>query len=275
MKVAVCVLTVFASALAIPIENIDTFNIKPIDILRAPTYGEIPLVTGSRIIGGTVAPRNSIPYQAALIINDSGFCGGSLITQTFALTAAHCVDSASQTQVILGAHNPLTNENTQLIERTTEHIVHPAWNRRILQNDIALVKLSKVRLTDEIQLVALAPSNAPSYAGNAAILSGWGRTSDSSNTIASELKRVDLEVITNDMCRNVFSIIIQPQHICTSGQGVVGACNGDSGGPLTVQNIQVGIVSFGSGTCEAQAPTAYARVSLFSDWINNNTLTTY
>jgi len=60
--------------------------------LHAPTIRDEPLVPGGRVIGGTVAPRNSIPYQAALIINNSGFCGGSLISTTVVLTAAHCVD---------------------------------------------------------------------------------------------------------------------------------------------------------------------------------------
>lgn len=51
---------------------------------------------------------------------------------------------------------------------------------------------------------------------------------------------------------------------------MVGGCNGDSGGPLTVNGIQVGIVSFGSALCEAQNPTAYARVSHFVDWIEES-----
>lgn len=97
-----------------------------------------------------------------------------------------------------------------------------------------------------------------------------GRTSDASNSIASELNRVDLLIISNDVCRNTFGVIVQPQHICTSGQGVVGGCNGDSGGPLTVNGLQVGIVSFGSAQCEAQNPTAYARVSHFIDWIEES-----
>jgi len=44
-------------------------------------------------VGGVEAPRNGFPYQVALIINNAGFCGGSIISEQWALTAAHCVDT--------------------------------------------------------------------------------------------------------------------------------------------------------------------------------------
>lgn len=55
--------------------------------------GEPP--SESRIIGGTEVDPNSVPYQAALFIHfsrGSAFCGGSLISEQFILTAAHCMD---------------------------------------------------------------------------------------------------------------------------------------------------------------------------------------
>lgn len=50
---------------------------------------------------------------------------------------------------------------------------------------------------------------------------------------------------------------------------------GDSGGPSIVESpagsgkwLQVGVVSFGSGTCtEATLPGVYTRVSYYRDWI--------
>ncbi|KAJ8972757.1 hypothetical protein NQ314_000049 [Rhamnusium bicolor] len=65
-------------------------------------------------------------------------------------------------------------------------------------------------------------------------------------------------------------MIIKPSHVCTSGAGIVGACTGDSGGPLLVNGVQVGIVSFGFQVCTLGLPTIYTRVSEFSDWIEEN-----
>lgn len=50
------------------------------------------LLSNQRIIGGTDADPGTIGYQAGLVINGRGFCGGSLIRDDFVLTAAHCVD---------------------------------------------------------------------------------------------------------------------------------------------------------------------------------------
>jgi secreted trypsin-like serine protease len=43
-----------------------------------------------RITGGTTASRGQFPWQVALIIDDTWFCGGSVISSEWVLTAAHC-----------------------------------------------------------------------------------------------------------------------------------------------------------------------------------------
>lgn len=55
--------------------------------------GPVPEIPLQRIVGGVEAPRNGFPYQVALIINNSGFCGGSIISDQYVLTAAPCVDT--------------------------------------------------------------------------------------------------------------------------------------------------------------------------------------
>jgi len=45
-----------------------------------------------RVIGGIKAYHGQFPWQVALRVeNDSYFCGGSLISSQWVLTAAHCV----------------------------------------------------------------------------------------------------------------------------------------------------------------------------------------
>lgn len=97
-----------------------------------------------------------------------------------------------------------------------------------------------------------------------------GRTTDSSNAISSELRFVDVPVITNAVCQASYGSIVQAQHICTSGAGGRGSCNGDSGGPLVLNGVEIGIVSFGATSCQAGHPSAFARVSTFRAWITSN-----
>jgi trypsin len=48
--------------------------------------------------------------------------------------------------------------------------------------------------------------------------------------------------------------------ICAGALGL-DSCNGDSGGPLTHNGVQVGIVSFGPAQCGNGSPGVYARVA--------------
>ena len=44
----------------------------------------------NRITGGSTASRGQFPWQVALTIDAAYFCGGSLISNRWVLTAAHC-----------------------------------------------------------------------------------------------------------------------------------------------------------------------------------------
>lgn len=96
-------------------------------------------------------------------------------------------------------------------------------------------------------------------------------TSDGGST-ATRLRFVEVAVISQLACSLRFPTVIQPSNICTSGDGGRGSCNGDSGGPLSVQrdgqSMLIGIVSFGRASgCQGGNPAAYARVTSFLPWI--------
>merc|ERR1712098_775943 len=57
-----------------------------------------------RIVGGFEAEPNQWPWQVALFVDNAWFCGGSLISENYVLTAAHCVDGASYFDIMAGAH---------------------------------------------------------------------------------------------------------------------------------------------------------------------------
>jgi chymotrypsin len=66
--------------------------------------------------------------------------------------------------------------------------------------------------------------------------------------------------------------VIESTLCCITRDTKSGHCNGDSGGPLTVERdgkvILVGVVSFGAlAGCELGFPTGYARVTYFMPWI--------
>ena len=95
-----------------------TFVIKTLPLL--PGDCGLPGPAG-RIVGGEEASPHQYPWMAALFIDDKWFCGGSLISDQWVMTAGHCADGgkslffgkfftkilflASSVNVMLGAHN--------------------------------------------------------------------------------------------------------------------------------------------------------------------------
>ncbi|KAJ8954471.1 hypothetical protein NQ314_007077 [Rhamnusium bicolor] len=215
MKTAVCFFAILGCTLAFP--KLDWSNIEAKNVYIEP-INPVDDIPGGRVIGGTIVTPNAHPYQAAIIINDRSFCGGSLISTRWVLTAAHCTSGSV--------------------------INHGSYSSSTLNNDVSVINLpSAVTLNSNVNTIALAPASSGTFVGSQAYLTGWGRTSDSSNAVSPVLR----------------------------GVSTVGGCNGDSGGPLTVNGVEVGIVSFGSSSCQAGNPTAYARVSSFRSWITTNT----
>ena len=51
---------------------------------------------GGRIAGGSEAQRHQFPYMVGVVTHlasGNGFCGGSLVSSNYVMTAAHCLDT--------------------------------------------------------------------------------------------------------------------------------------------------------------------------------------
>lgn len=99
-------------------------------------------------------------------------------------------------------------------------------------------------------------------------VSGWGYTSGGGNS-SEVLLAINSTVLTNAECKAVFSIF-EESEICISGADGVGICGGDSGGPLVADDVQIGVVSYGTRDCVHGYPSFFARVTSFLDWIEEN-----
>ncbi|XP_069823943.1 chymotrypsinogen 2-like [Dendropsophus ebraccatus] len=230
-----------------------------------------PVISGyARVVNGEDAVSGSWPWQVSLqVISGNHYCGGSLISDLWVVTAAHCEVSTSD-HVVLGEYDLSSNAEpiqTKSIARVFEH---PGFSFLTGVNDIALVKLSSpATITARVSPVCIAASADVFSAGERCVTTGWGDTDGKTGTSPSKLQQVALPIVTNTDCQRYFEIEINM--ICAGASGA-SSCMGDSGGPLVCQRngawTLAGIVSFGSPTCSPSSPGVYARVTSLRSWLD-------
>ncbi|XP_014369518.2 chymotrypsin-2 [Papilio machaon] len=219
-----------------------------------------------RIVGGEDAPESGIPYQASLRSNyNSHFCGGSIISQRWILTAAHCtVGKTNRTMIVVVGTNSLLAGGDRYTVETI--IIHEQYNSNLIYNDVSVVKVSSdIEFGDRVQPIHLAYKDTS--AGSDLLLSGWGRLSYP-GVLPVQLQVINLVSLSVEECQRIYNNInpVYDTQICSLTKKGEGACHGDSGGPLVSDGEVVGIVSWGM-PCARGYPDVYTRVYSFKNWI--------
>jgi len=255
----------------------------------------------TRIVGGHETEVNEYPWQVGIVSKNSGFvwCGGSVISNQWILTAAHCTagKKANQIQALLGEHDIDSTSGPTVLRMNIQKIEdHADYDPHTTDYDFSLLKMKKVvdfALHDHIRPICLpAVNSANTYADYIAITTGWGTLSSGGGS-PDKLHEVDVKVVDNNSCKSDYSDTSYPitgQMLCAKaedGMGGKDACQGDSGGPLVTkedgsdgvtagQNYElIGVVSWGIGCGLATKPGVYARVTEQINWINDKTSGTW
>ncbi|KAL3279073.1 hypothetical protein HHI36_016587 [Cryptolaemus montrouzieri] len=229
------------------------------------------------IINGNEAEPHSYPFQALIKMKVSkdrtAFCGGTLLTQRFVLSAGHCGQGYLGATITLGAHNISANENTTIEVNVRRIKLHEKFSRKTFSNDIALFELDDpVTYGLYIQPVQLPPRSyiRKNLKNKNATTIGWGLTNGTTAKQSPVLQEVQEKITSNFDCWLKFPQHVKKTNICISGKNDKSACNGDSGGPLIVDGYQVGITSFGARNCKSGYPTVFTRITKYLKWVEKN-----
>jgi trypsin len=238
-----------------------TFQIVSAAALRK---GSVP---EARIIGGHYSAEQAHPFFVKLEKHGSLYCGATLISSEWLLTAAHC--NAVGLTAVLG-----TNGDTNIFGRNavTMRLPHPDYRDKIF-NDVMLLRLAKPIVgIVPVQLNDMAARPLPN---ETLTVIGLGTDTADAYFPSEYLREVNVEAKSQAGCNTAYAsegfFINERTMLCASSTGK-DSCFGDSGGPLLDHDsFQVGIVSWGFGCADDAYPGVYTRVSAYLDWIRETT----
>jgi len=123
------------------------------------------------------------------------------------------------------------------------HTMHPDYNKKTMDNDIAVLELAEeLTFTDKIKPACLPSSASKDYSGTASTISGWGgtigygpRDPRPKQPQQCGLKETMVKVLagSDSKCSGALGTSSSKIKLCAWSKDT-DTCQGDSGGPLTV-----------------------------------------
>lgn len=228
-----------------------------------------PLRVTDRIVGGTAATVDQFPWIVSMQRFGAHRCGAAIVSPWRILTAAHCTDTIPAGQLSVRAGSSYSSDFGQLVQVDELH-QHPDYNGKNFHNDLCVMWLNEA-IDTRPSGVAVAPmpyQHQEVKTGAAAWVAGWGHEKEGAAVNSKVLRAVQVPIVDQKQCKQWYKNSITDGMVCAGyAAGGKDACQNDSGGPLTVDGLLVGIVSWGVGCAQKNQPGVYARVAYYRNWI--------
>ncbi|KAK5638498.1 hypothetical protein RI129_012793 [Pyrocoelia pectoralis] len=278
-----------------PIITLPTRPAQPHD-----TCGTVQIEARPLITYGQSTTEGEWPWHAALYrykgANMQYLCGGSLISRTHVISAAHCVTKSKTNIVInqellliyLGKYNLYKQDESVQNMGVVKISVHPEYNASYLHNDISILHLQRpAEITDYVRFVCLWEEEIDlnTIINRLGTVVGWGF--DETGDVTETLMQAKMPVVSTETCifsnRDFFSRFTSDKTYCAGFRNGTSACTGDSGGGMvfskTVGHSIIwqlrGVISLSVAlqneklVCDTSNYIVFTDVAKHLDWIRS------